>query len=94
MGRVLRTEMRRFAERAGPGGGGGGAQVMREPVVAADGHTYERAALEQWLSLAAPGAPGRSPMTGLPLAHPHVSPNFALRSLIAERLGDPRRPPA
>jgi hypothetical protein len=65
---------------------------MREPVVAADGHTYERAALERWLALAPAGAPARSPMTGLPLAHPHVSPNFALRSLIAERLGDPRRP--
>ncbi len=83
---------RAAAERAGPGGGGG-AQVMRDPVVAADGHTYERAALEQWLALAPPGGLGRSPMTGLPLAHAHVCPNFALRSLIAERLGDPPLPP-
>ena len=61
---------------------------MREPVVAADGHSYEREALERWLALAPPGAAPRSPMTGLPLAHPHLSPNFALRSLIA----DARRP--
>lgn len=33
-------------------------EMMREPVVASDGHTYERAAIEQWLS-----QKDRSPMT-------------------------------
>ena len=50
-----------------------GGQVMRDPVVAGDGFTYERAALERWL--AARGAV--SPVTGAPLPHPHIVPNQA-----------------
>jgi hypothetical protein len=52
---------------------------MRDPVVCADGHTYERAAVAQWLL-----KKDRSPMTGAPLAHKHVTPNHLLRSMIAE----------
>ena len=50
-----------------------GAQVMRDPVVAGDGFTYERDALERWL--AARGAV--SPVTGAPLPHPNITPNQA-----------------
>ena len=39
-----------------------GHEVMRDPVMArADGHTYEREAIEEWIQGA--GARSRSPMT-------------------------------
>lgn len=52
---------------------------MRDPVLAADGQSYERMAIEAWL------AAGRdtSPVTGAPLAHSNLIPNHALRSLLA-----------
>ena len=53
--------------------------VMREPVVAADGVTYERAAILHWLST----GHTVSPVTGRPLAHPGLSPNRALADAIA-----------
>ena len=53
-----------------------GAQVMRDPVVAGDGFTYERDALERWLT--ARGAV--SPVTGAPLPHPNITPNQARAS--------------
>ena len=51
-------------------------EVMREPVFTADGHTYERAAIEEWLE-----RKSSSPLTGEPLAHKHLTPNHALRAL-------------
>merc|ERR1719361_2326026 len=51
---------------------------MSEPVLAADGHTYERQAIEKWLQLH-----NTSPMTGAPLAHRYLTENFALRHVIA-----------
>jgi len=51
---------------------------MNEPVLAADGHTYERQAIERWLQMH-----NTSPMTGAPLAHRYLTENFALRHLIA-----------
>ncbi len=48
-------------------------QVMRDPVVAADGHTYERAGAERWF--ARHGAV--SMVTGAPLPHTHLVPNQA-----------------
>lgn len=50
--------------------------VMQDPVVAADGHTYERAAIER--SLAAKAC---SPMTNNPMG-PELIPNIAVRALI------------
>lgn len=55
-------------------------QLMNEPVVAADGFTYERAMIEQWLS----NGHITSPMTNAPLPHAGLVPNFALRSAIRE----------
>ncbi len=46
---------------------------MRDPVVAADGHTYERAGAERWF--ARHGAV--SMVTGAPLPHAHLVPNQA-----------------
>ena len=55
---------------------------MRDPVVAADGHSYERSAITKWLS----ESPTRlSPVTGLPLQNAHLIPNHALRMLVDER---------
>mmetsp|Transcript_62667 Transcript_62667/g.176679 ORF Transcript_62667/g.176679 Transcript_62667/m.176679 type:complete len:870 (-) Transcript_62667:138-2747(-) len=51
---------------------------MREPVLAADGHTYERQAIEKWLQ-----CHNTSPMTGAPLVHRYLTENFALRHVIA-----------
>ena len=56
--------------------------VMRDPVVLSDGHTYERQAIEKWIKL------GRttSPMTGATLTSTSLTPNFTLRSMIVSKL--------
>jgi len=53
-------------------------QLMRQPVVAADGVTYEQREIERWLE-----SSNRSPATGAPLAHNGLYPNLALRDMIA-----------
>ncbi len=52
-------------------------ELMVDPVVTADGHTYEREAIEQWLT-----RKSTSPLTGEPLAHTMLTPNHALRGSI------------
>ena len=52
---------------------------MEGPVVAADGFSYERSAIEQWLRRSV-----RSPMTNAPLGSAGLIPNIALRKAIAE----------
>ncbi len=61
-------------------------ELMEDPVVCADGHSYERAAITQWLL-----SRDTSPCTNTSLLHRNVVPNFALRNLIAELRGV-RRP--
>ena len=56
--------------------------LMVEPVIAADGHTYERAALEAWLL-----HNFTSPVTGDFLARTRIVPNVLIRSAIATSLG-------
>lgn len=53
--------------------------VMNDPVVAADGYTYERFAIEAWSKDHA-----TSPMTNLPLQHSAFTPNITIRSAIQE----------
>jgi hypothetical protein len=53
--------------------------VMRYPVIAADGHTYEREAIKKWLN-----EHKTSPTTNLVLHHTHVIPNHSLKSAIEE----------
>ena len=53
---------------------------MRDPVLCADGSTYERAAIEAWLA-----AHSTSPVTNLPLPHKQLVPNVFARKLIARR---------
>ena len=52
---------------------------MNDPVIAADGHTYERVAIARWLR-----HHGTSPSTNLPLKHRGVIPNHSLRSAILD----------
>ena len=54
-------------------------EVMRDPVVAADGHSYERRAIEAWFA----EGKSRSPVTNLHLPHSHLNENRALRKVIA-----------
>jgi U-box domain/C2 domain len=52
---------------------------MVEPVVAADGHTYERSAIARWLKTS-----DKSPMTGQVLVHKELVPNYGLMSSVQE----------
>lgn len=58
---------------------------MQDPVVAADGFTYEAEALKGWLD----SGHDTSPMTNLKLTHCNLVPNHALRSAIQEWLQQP-----
>ncbi|CAL5090321.1 unnamed protein product [Urochloa decumbens] len=56
--------------------------VMRDPLIAADGFTYEAEAIREWLD----SGHRTSPMTNLELPHRDLLPNHALRSAIQEWL--------
>jgi hypothetical protein len=67
-----------------------GLQLMRDPVMAADDHTYERAQIEQWIT--ARGYPGvQSPKTNWVLAHTRLQPNHTVKSLINDAVEDQLR---
>ena len=53
-------------------------QRLADPVIAADGHTYERERLMAWLRQGS----ALSPATGQPLCTGAVRPNFAVRELL------------
>uniref|UniRef100_A0A7S2DZP0 U-box domain-containing protein n=1 Tax=Helicotheca tamesis TaxID=374047 RepID=A0A7S2DZP0_9STRA len=52
-------------------------ELMEDPVICADGHTYERYAIEMWLR-----TNSRSPKTNQPLSSTQLIPNHALRNTI------------
>ena len=52
-------------------------EPMTDPVICADGHSYERAHIEAWLLDS-----NISPKTGAPLPHRMLVPNHSLRSAI------------
>lgn len=52
---------------------------MLDPVVAADGHSYEREAILQWFATS-----NKSPMTGAQMPTTQVFPNYTLRKLSEE----------
>ncbi len=56
-------------------------ELMVDPVIAADGHTYERDAVEKWLRCSS-----ASPVTGLTLAGKELLPNLAIGCAINEEL--------
>ena len=55
-------------------------RLMADPVVIADGHSFERDAISDWFER----GHMKSPMTGAPLPNAEVVPNHALRSAISE----------
>ncbi|XP_013627208.1 PREDICTED: U-box domain-containing protein 54-like [Brassica oleracea var. oleracea] len=56
--------------------------IMRDPLVAADGFTYEAKNIRYWLNV----GNNTSPQTGARLAHRDLTPNYTLRSLIMDWL--------
>ena len=56
-------------------------EIMVDPVVTADGHTYERSAIVKWLLKKA-----TSPLTGEPLAHIQLTPSHAMRAMCRKHL--------
>ena len=50
------------------------AEIMTDPVIGTDGHTYERSAITEWLTTQHP----HSPMTRVPMTVGDLKPNFAL----------------
>lgn len=62
--------------------------VMTDPVLAADGFTYERSAIEKWLFGGKKGAPVTSPMTGEALESKKLLQNLTLRSMIRDKFPD------
>eukprot|EP01043_Picozoa_sp_COSAG02_P012678 COSAG02_NODE_493_length_21166_cov_13.181318_7_plen_400_part_00 len=57
-------------------------EIFRYPVIASDGHSYEREAIETWL-VSTNVAP-TSPVTNLPLPTSALFPNHGLRSQVLE----------
>ncbi len=55
--------------------------LMKDPVIAADGHTYERAAMQSWLAIHQ-----TSPVTGAALSHAKLVPNVIIRGVIQQQL--------
>ena len=52
-------------------------ELLEEPVLTSDGHTYERKNIEAWLQ-----NHSTSPITGLPLADKTLRPNFAIKMAV------------
>jgi hypothetical protein len=62
---------------------------MRDPVVAADGHSYERKNIEAWFkSSQFEYHPVKSPMTNDQLNDTTLLPNHALKSVLQEAVDD------
>jgi serine/threonine protein kinase len=51
--------------------------LFRDPVVAQDGHTYERSAIEEWIR-----KKGTSPITSQQISIEHLYPNHAIKKAI------------
>jgi hypothetical protein len=61
-----------------------GSELMREPVMAADGHTYERVRIEEWIRRK--GDSAKSPKTNERLAHTMLNKNHTLKASIDEAI--------
>ena len=57
-------------------------EIMTDPVIASDGHTYERDAITKWIR-----SKGKSPMIQKPISSATLVPNYNLKSQIREFLG-------
>lgn len=56
-------------------------EIMTDPVITSDGHTYERSAIEKWLNYN-----NHSPMTREIITKDSIVPNIALRDIISKHL--------
>jgi hypothetical protein len=54
--------------------------IMEDPVITEDGHTYERSAIQEWLNR----GKRTSPKTGAMLRDTKLIPNYSMRSLIQD----------
>lgn len=54
--------------------------IMSDPVMAADGHTYERQEIQQWFDL----GKKTSPNTNKELPHCNLVPNYVLKKIIQD----------
>ena len=61
-------------------------ELMHDPVVASDGITYERAAIEEWFET----GKQTSPLTNAPLVSQVLIPNYLARGLIGTILEECR----
>lgn len=52
-------------------------ELFRDPVLAQDGHTYEKDAITEWI-----GKNGRSPITDQRLSLEHLYPNYAIKKAV------------
>eukprot|EP00540_Astrosyne_radiata_P009333 CAMPEP_0116857096 /NCGR_PEP_ID=MMETSP0418-20121206/20334_1 /TAXON_ID=1158023 /ORGANISM="Astrosyne radiata, Strain 13vi08-1A" /LENGTH=71 /DNA_ID=CAMNT_0004490683 /DNA_START=1 /DNA_END=216 /DNA_ORIENTATION=+ len=57
---------------------------MADPVVAMDGHTYERRAIERIFAATPEGTSPVSPLTGQEIENRALVPNFCIRSQCQE----------
>ncbi|KAM0883245.1 hypothetical protein ACQ4PT_031766 [Festuca glaucescens] len=55
-------------------------ELMQDPVIVSSGQTYERSCIQKWLD----SGHKTCPKTQLPLTHTSLTPNFVLKSLIAQ----------
>jgi hypothetical protein len=55
-------------------------EVMRDPVITADGQTYERRKIQKWFAL----GNRTSPLTGAELPSTNLTPNIVLRKWLAQ----------
>eukprot|EP00929_Paragymnodinium_shiwhaense_P110871 TRINITY_DN7817_c0_g1_i5.p1 TRINITY_DN7817_c0_g1~~TRINITY_DN7817_c0_g1_i5.p1 ORF type:complete len:846 (-),score=160.16 TRINITY_DN7817_c0_g1_i5:120-2657(-) len=63
-------------------------QIMRDPVATTDGHVYERSAIEDWFWK----GHRYSPVTGLQLSGPSLTPQLALQAAIRAFVAHPAAP--
>jgi len=57
-------------------------EVMKDPVIAQDGFTYERREIEKWYRETPPGRNPISPMTGAAITNRKLVPNEKLKKFI------------
>ena len=57
-------------------------ELMREPVVASDGHTYEKSAIEKWLKTSHTSPRNGDPIDGT------IIPNYNLKKLIQDIINE------
>eukprot|EP01117_Protostelium_nocturnum_P001361 TRINITY_DN11674_c0_g1_i1.p1 TRINITY_DN11674_c0_g1~~TRINITY_DN11674_c0_g1_i1.p1 ORF type:complete len:253 (-),score=70.23 TRINITY_DN11674_c0_g1_i1:8-766(-) len=55
-------------------------EIMKEPVMASDGHTYEKEAIEEWFGRKK--RKSTSPLTGAPLKDRKLVPNYGIKKMI------------